>query len=140
TVHAVAAALLGIPTGQRPALGILPLGTANNVARSLGLSHLAPAPAVIAAAAAALTRGLPRSLDVGTCNGAWFVGSCAAGMDAAILMTRNRWHRRWSFTGRHGGYAMYLASCAANLARHRPVAVEVAVDGGPARPAALHNL
>ncbi len=140
TVHAVATALLALPATARPALALLPLGTANNVARSLGLPHLTPARPVIRAAVGALRHGRPRPLDVGCCNGGWFVGSCAAGMDAAILATRNRWHRRWAGGGRRGGYALYLASCAANLVRHRPVAAELAVDGGAPRPAALHNL
>lgn len=139
TVHAVAGALLAQPVGDRPALGLLPLGTANNVARGLGLPHLSD-PAADARIVRALTHGAPRPLDVGTCNGRWFVGSCAAGMDAAILAARNRWHARWPGSGRRGGYALYLVSCAVNLARHRPVLARIAIDGGAERPEPLHNL
>lgn len=139
TLRAVAAALLQRPSGERPVLGLAPLGTANNVARSLGLARLA-GDAAAWATAATLRSGTSRPLDVGRANGAWFVGSCAAGMDAAILAARNRWRARWRLGPRLGGYPLYLLACAAGLARHRAADATLARDGGPPATRPVHNL
>ena len=138
TVRAIACALMDVPAAERPALGLLPLGTANNVARSLGFARLDPASA--AAAAAALCGDATRPLDLGRANGAWFVGSCAAGMDAAILAARNRWRAHWHLGRQLGGYPLYLLACAVGLARHRAVAAELCLDGGTAITQPVHNL
>ena len=139
TVSAVARALMDTPSATRPALGLVPLGTANNVARSLGFTRLTDA-AVARPLAAALLAHSTRPLDLGRANGQWFVGSCAAGMDAAILAARNRWRARWRLGRTLGGYPLYLAACAVGLARHRAVAADVRVDGGPAEAQRVHNL
>jgi diacylglycerol kinase family enzyme len=133
TVRAVACALMALPPAARPPLGLLPLGTANNVARSLGISDVAIATAV-------LRGGATRPLDLGRANGAWFVGSCAAGMDAAILLARNRWRARWRLGQAIGGYPLYLAACAIMLARHRPAASQLRLADGPPLAQPLHNL
>lgn len=126
TVRAVAAALMAVPLPARPTLGLLPLGTANNVARSLGLSGLhCVSEATLARVARAIVAGAPSALDVGYVDGAPFVGSFALGMDGEILAARNRWQRRY---GLDGGYALYLLSCAANLTRHRSVRARLAID------------
>ena len=115
----------------------MPLGTANNLARSLGLRRVRRDAAALAAALTALRRGTTRPLDLGRVNGTCFVGSCAAGMDGAILATRNRWRARWRL---RGGYPLYLASCAANLLRHRPTTLALSLDGGAAVLVPAHNL
>lgn len=137
TVRAVACALVDLDPAARPALGLLPLGTANNVARSLGFARLDPATA--AAAAAALRGDATRPLDLGRANGAWFVGSCAAGIDAAILAARNRWRARWQLGRTLGGYPLYLLACAVGLARHRAAAAALSLDGA-ATTTPVHNL
>jgi diacylglycerol kinase family enzyme len=114
-----------------PALGILPLGTANNVARSLGLiscRHVG-APAV-ELAVAAIARGRERAIDLGAVGSRHFVGSFAAGMDADILTTRNRWRRGVGARSLLSGYPLYLWSCAANLlGRRHGARGHVDVDG-----------
>ena len=140
TLRTVACALMQLPPHDRPALGLAPLGTANNVARSLGLARLGRDAAAVRAAAAVLLGATTRPLDVGRANGAWFVGSCAAGMDAAILADRNRWRARWRLGPILGGYPLYLLACAVGLARHRATVAELSHDGDPPVAQALHNL
>lgn len=74
TIEAVASALLGsgIP------LGIIPVGTFNNFALSLGL------PLDPAEACAVIRAGRPRPVDVGIANGKPFFECVGAGMDAAL--------------------------------------------------------
>jgi diacylglycerol kinase family enzyme len=140
TVRAVVAGLMAVPDGARPPLSILALGTANNVARSLGLLAVRQrGAAAIEATCAALAAGVARPFDLGRVDGEWFVGSFALGMDAAILAARNRWRTRWGLGPRLGGYPLYLASCAANLAAHRAVEARMRVDGQP-HVARVYNL
>lgn len=137
TVRAVVCALMRQDAAARPILGLAPLGTANNVARSLGHPRLGADPGTTLAA---LRAGLSRPLDLGRANGDWFVGSCAAGMDAAILAARNRWRRRWPLGRTLGGYPLYLVACAVGLVSHRAVAARVACDGDAETTQPLHNL
>jgi diacylglycerol kinase family enzyme len=129
TVNAAATALLAAGDAA-PSLAILPLGTANNVARSLGLESLrAKKAGCVELAVGAAVAGPSRPIDVGEVNGRLFAGSFCLGIDADILALRNRWRRRFALTGSAGGYALYLASCAANLLRPHGGRVRLCVDG-----------
>jgi len=140
TLRDVADVLRTVPSAEAPALGILPLGTANNVARSLGLASFRQhGVSAVHGAVAALLAGIERRLDLGEVDGRCFVGSFAIGMDADILVARNRWRRRFHLGRRIGGYPLYLASCAVNLARCRSVDATVALDGQSTR-VPLYNL
>jgi diacylglycerol kinase family enzyme len=66
TVSGVAGLLADLPTGQRPVLAVLPLGTANDFARTLDL------PADLAGAAGALATGKVVDVDLGRAGGAPF--------------------------------------------------------------------
>lgn len=81
------AASLLLPTGK--ALGVLPLGTMNLLARDLGL------PLEVGAAAAALAAGAPRAIDVGEVNGALFLNSSVLGGFARMVRAREMSRRRW---------------------------------------------
>ncbi|GAB4521198.1 MAG: diacylglycerol kinase family lipid kinase [Anaerolineales bacterium] len=59
-----------------PPLGILPLGTANDLAADLGL------PATLAEALTTIHRGKTRRIDVGQCNQRYFVNNAGIGMEA----------------------------------------------------------
>jgi len=132
TVHAVVRGLHAAGAPSRAQLGILPFGTGNNVARGLGLLTLPGRDAApLERAIAALLEGVERCIDLGRVGPNIFVGSFAAGMDGAILAARNRWRRRWQREQQSGGYALYLVSCAVNLARHRAVAGRLSADGTP---------
>ncbi len=129
TVALVARALLRLAAEHRPDLAILPLGTANNVARSFGLpsvrTHGADA---VRLALDALGSGTSEPIDVGCANGTPFVGSFAIGMDGAILARRDDLRRRLGISGDLGGYPLYLASCAIETVSHAAVHAEIELD------------
>lgn len=138
TVREVASAVHAAP--DSPALGILPFGTGNNVARSLGLASLRlGAAGSLDAAIGAIVGGHERRVDVGRVGDEIFVGSFALGMDGAILAARNAWRRRWSLSPALAGYPLYLLSCAVNLATQRAVLGSVECDAAPYR-GPIHDL
>jgi diacylglycerol kinase family enzyme len=116
TLGAVVEAVVGSAVPRRPAVGIIPLGTANNVARALGLPSVRQGGAgALATALDVVLAGRERALDLGQVGGRTFVGSLAIGMDADILAFRNRLRARLGLGRRLGGYPLYLWSCAVNL-------------------------
>ncbi len=130
TVSLVLRALLNVPAAQRPDLAILPLGTANNAARSVGLrsvrTHGASA---VRDALEAARSGESLPIDVGRAGDVPFVGSFALGMDGAILARREALRDLLKLRGDLGGYPLYLASCATEAIVHRPVQAEIDFDG-----------
>jgi YegS/Rv2252/BmrU family lipid kinase len=86
TVHEVASALVGTPA----ALGIVPSGSGNGLARTLGVARR---PAVAIAEAVGGTR---RPIDAGVCNGEMFFSVAGVGFDAhvAAVFDRSRGGRR----------------------------------------------
>lgn len=74
TVNEVAAGLVGSAT----ALGVVPMGSGNGLARTLGLP-LRPAAALVA-----LESAVTRRMDVGRANGRLFLNVAGAGFDAAV--------------------------------------------------------
>ncbi|MGF1476640.1 MAG: diacylglycerol/lipid kinase family protein [Geminicoccaceae bacterium] len=85
TISAVASGLVG--TDRR--LGVLPLGTFNFVARSLGI------PETLEGAVSTLLDGHDRFFDVGDVNGRIFLNNASLGLYPAILQSRERIYRRW---------------------------------------------
>lgn len=78
SINEVAAGIMRLPVDRRPALGILPLGSANDFAVGLGLPML-PQPAL----ELALT-GKPRLIDVGLLDNAPFVNVASGGFGAQV--------------------------------------------------------
>jgi len=74
TIHSVARGLLG----SSSVLGIIPAGTMNNLAYSLGI------PADLQAACAILANGETRSIDVGSINQHVFLEVAGIGLEAAL--------------------------------------------------------
>lgn len=87
----VASAAAGIVETGLP-LGILPMGTANDLARTLGL------PSDLDAAADVIVRNVTRRIDVGSVNGHYFFNVASIGLSAELARnlcreTKRRWGR-----------------------------------------------
>jgi YegS/Rv2252/BmrU family lipid kinase len=99
-----------------PALGIIPGGSGNGLARDLGIPFN-PARAIEHALAAA-----PRSIDAGELGDHLFFNVAGIGLDAhvAALVTTRVHHR---------GLMPYLSATAGDLLRYRPVEYILEIDG-----------
>jgi len=80
-IHEVACGLMTIGEDKRPRLGVIPMGSGNDFARTLGLAKNAPA-----ASLGQLLRGTSRPLDVGRVNGVHYLQTLSFGLDAAIAL------------------------------------------------------
>ena len=74
SVNEAANALMAVDAASRPALGILPLGTANDFATACRIP-MDPFAALLLAAT-----GDPRPIDLGRCNDAFFVNVASGGL------------------------------------------------------------
>ena len=74
TINEIAGALIDLPATDRPVMGILPLGTANDFAGALGMSHK-PLEAARQIASGAIDR-----VDCGCVNGLYFVNIFSFGI------------------------------------------------------------
>ena len=113
TVNEVAQGLLGSPA----ALGIVPVGSGNGLARALRIP-LRPEPAL-----AALESGARRRMDVGFLNGRLFLNVAGVGFDAVV---GHAFHERGKRGGRRG-FLGYVRLCLLELRTYRSprLAIEV---------------
>lgn len=118
TVGEVATGLIG----SKVTLGILPLGSANNVARMM---HV---PFVLEEAARLLRLGEVRDVDVGRCNGSYFLETAGVGLDAALFPILNQVDK---------GEYVRLIDAARTLFKFRPRSVTLSLDGRALRVRAL---
>ncbi|WP_101257204.1 diacylglycerol kinase [Streptomyces barkulensis] len=109
--------------GTDTPLGVVAVGTGNDIARSLGLPVRDPAGAgrVIARA---LGEGRSRSIDLGRVGGRWYGSVLASGFDSRVNDRANR--MRWP-----AGRLRYDAAILAELAGLRTVPYRIALDDGP---------
>lgn len=101
-IHEVANGLMKLPEPARPRLGVIPVGTGNDFARTLGMRKNDPERAM-----SELLGGEERRLDIGRVNDTYFVQSLSFGLDAAIAQDTTR--RRSSLGLQHGA-SLYLTS------------------------------
>lgn len=102
--------------GTDVALGLIPVGAGNDVARSLGLPLRNPS-----AAADLILRGIPRSIDLGKVGATWFLTIMACGFDA---LATERAARRTFRTG-----PAYAAAALGQLPRFEPLSYVLDLDG-----------
>ena len=116
TIAAAAARLMGTDT----ALGILPLGTMNMLAKDLGI------PLTLEAAAEALAHGDRRAIDVAEVSGHYYLCNSVIGTPSWLGRHRERHRGSRSMRSR---LAFALAALRAEW-KHRPMRLRVALDGG----------
>ncbi|MGV8082914.1 MAG: diacylglycerol/lipid kinase family protein [Coriobacteriia bacterium] len=76
TVHEVINGVMANPS--RPAFGVIPTGSGNDYARTLGMST------DLTTAMGQLVSAPVKRLDLGLCNDVWFAESLAIGLDARV--------------------------------------------------------
>ena len=113
TVRACAEALAGTGT----ALGVIPAGTGNLLARNFAI------PTDVPGALAVALSGARRTIDVGTVNGEVFTVMAGAGLDAEVMANTSR-------TAKNAvGSLAYVATAGRVIATAEPVPGRVRVDG-----------
>lgn len=117
TNHEVINGLLSARPEDPPALGLIPAGTANDLARCLRI------PFDPQAAAHVLLEGARRRVDVGKVNDRYYATISGVGFDAEVAQLVNRWPRYF------GGTVLYIAGIVKMLATYRPVESEISIDG-----------
>jgi YegS/Rv2252/BmrU family lipid kinase len=110
TAETVAGALLGSST----ALGILPLGSVMNFARSIGV------PRDLEAAVEILARAPIRTIDVGTAKGRPFLGAGSVGINAAVFAAQRF----------HEDVVSSLSAMLVEAVRFRPARMRITFDDG----------
>ena len=107
-VHEVANGLMQLPRDARPAFGLIPAGSGNDFAATLGMSTSVPDAIVQFLDAPAVP------FDMGCCNGVYFAETLSFGLDAAIALDTVKRRER---TGQ-SGTMLYLASGIDQLLHH----------------------
>lgn len=101
-IHEVVNGLMRLPESARPQLGVIPLGSGNDYARTLGMARND-----VEGAFAQLVRGTVRELEVGRVNGVHFMQTLSFGLDAAIALDTT--DRRAANTSQEGE-ALFITS------------------------------
>jgi YegS/Rv2252/BmrU family lipid kinase len=78
TVHEVVCGIMERPVDDRPAMSVLPTGSGNDYARTLGIDF------DLSTAVRQIVTGVRTTVDIGLCNGQHFANSLAIGLDARV--------------------------------------------------------
>ena len=116
TINEVASAL----THSRAALGIVPMGSGNGLAREVGV------PREYEAALETALSGVERTIDAGELNGRVFFNAAGVGFDAHVAAAFA------SSAGHARGFASYASVTVRELFRYEPATYVISPDGGPA--------
>ena len=120
-IHEVANGLMKVDAEVRPAMGIVPVGSGNDFAKTLRMSTKWPQ------AVDQLMEAQPVPMDLGLVNGRYYVETLSFGLDAAIALDTVQRRKR---TGRTGT-PLYLASAFDQLFNHMELyRYQVSLDGG----------
>lgn len=129
TLNAVVNGVFRARESERPIFALLPLGTANVLARELGLPHRRRGNAETFAAL--IAEAEPRPIWPGRVGDRLFVTMASAGFDAQTVAAVNPWFKR-----RFGRLAFVWAFLVC-LARYRPADLTVRVDNIDYRAAGI---
>lgn len=80
-IHEVVNGLMQLGANERPRLGIVPVGSGNDFARTLGVRRGSPTQAFMQ-----LLHGYERTVELGRVNGTFFCQTLSFGLDAAIAL------------------------------------------------------
>lgn len=101
-IHEVVNGLMELPEPSRPQLGVIPLGSGNDFARTIDMPRND-----VEGAFARLVRGRVRDMEVGRVNGVHFMETLSFGLDAAIAIDTTA--RRAADTSQEGE-ALFVTS------------------------------
>lgn len=101
-IHEVVNGLMTIPASQRPQLGVIPLGSGNDYARTLGITKNN-----VENAFYQIQHGIVQAADVGKVNDTYFVQTLSFGLDAAIALDTTERRAR---TSSQKGEALFITS------------------------------
>jgi len=121
-------------SGQIPVYAFIPIGTGNDIAKSLGIRLRDEYSARdLRRAVSTIAHGADYRLDLGLVNDTYFADALTIGLDCRILKERNVSKRRIEtiplvrFLAR--GKFLYTVSWSSRFFMHEPVDAEVMVDG-----------
>ncbi|MBQ9041722.1 MAG: YegS/Rv2252/BmrU family lipid kinase [Eggerthellaceae bacterium] len=130
-VHEAVNGLMRIPADERPRFGLVPVGSGNDYARTLGMSEVVPDAVVQFLEASEV------AVDIGCCNGEFFAETLSFGLDAAIALDTVERRAR---TGEQGTI-LYLKSGIDQLFHHLDTFTFTAtLDGERTLSAPIHML
>ncbi|HYD42766.1 MAG TPA: lipid kinase [Anaeromyxobacter sp.] len=115
----------GVLAGRDAALGVLPLGTGNDFARTLGIPH------EVERAVEVFVRGVPRRVDLGRVDGHAFLNVASLGISSGLTK------RLEDGLKKKVGRFAFLVSGAAEAANFQPFRARVVADGAAAEYDAL---
>ena len=116
TIQEVANGLLSV--AHPPPMGVIPAGRGNDFARTLGI------PVQVDQATRLAVSGETRSVDVGVCNGRYYLCAGGVGFDGEVAYRVSKARRRWQRSR-----AAYLAGTLLELRRYRNRDVRITLDG-----------
>jgi len=128
TVAAVAGLLADVEPAKRPVLAVLPLGTANDFARTLDL------PSDLGAAVSALATGKVVDIDLGRANGRAFLNVASLGLSVGAT------HALRPGLKRRLGPLAYPLAAAVAYRRHQPFSARLEFPEGDFEPLDLGDL